>query len=322
MNIGHLFKLIQALTFAVLEYYSEHILGRIDGDGKKQLLIALAGVHGNEPAGIEATKRVLKVLENSDKPFYGSFLAIAGNLKALKENKRYIKTDLNRIWDEQNIAFAKNGLDPNLYPEHKTLREILSIIESAMAEGYDEVAVIDLHTTSAEGGVFIICPNDEIHRKMIERLPVPAILNLSEDLKGTAIQYFWERGYTAFAFEGGSHKEAESVDKMESAIWLCLKQLQSLPHEDDDIVNYHDHRLTRSTEGLPRYCQLIYHHFIRKGDEFKMVEGFGNFHPVEKGQVLAHDQSGPILCPDDGFILMPLYQDQGSDGFFIINQAH
>lgn len=307
-----------ALTFAGLEHRDAHLIGKVEGTGKKQLLIALAGMHGNEPAGLEAVDRVLNILNNSDKPFNGAFVALAGNIEAIKQEKRFLTTDLNRIWNEKEMAIAEQATDASVQPEHVALKHLLSHINELMAEGYEEVAFIDLHTTSAKQGVFIICPDDETHKEMIRGLHVPVILNLANDLNGTAIQYFWNHGHTAFAFEGGSHMEKESANKMESALWLCLEYMGCVDRTVFENVQEHDLRLKESTKDLPQFCRLKYHHYIQEGDAFKMEPGFKNFDVVQEGQLLARDKRGPIKSDYDGYVLMPLYQEQGSDGFFII----
>ena len=48
-----------------------------------------------------------------------------------------------------------------------------------------------------------------------------------------------------------------------------------------------------------------------------MEPGFANFQPIERGQVLARDSQGAIEAPMKGWLLLPLYQGQGEDGFFI-----
>ena len=45
-----------------------------------------------------------------------------------------------------------------------------------------------------------------------------------------------------------------------------------------------------------------------------------NFRPVEEGQTVARDESGEIRVAESGRILMPLYQEQGEDGFFLIRE--
>jgi len=41
---------------------------------------------------------------------------------------------------------------------------------------------------------------------------------------------------------------------------------------------------------------------------------------VDKEQELAVENNLTIKSPDSGFILMPLYQKKGSDGFFIVKE--
>ena len=53
-----------------------------------------------------------------------------------------------------------------------------------------------------------------------------------------------------------------------------------------------------------------------------MEPGFRSFDPVEKGQVLAHDRHGDLRAHEDGRILLPLYQHQGLDGYFLVRPVH
>jgi succinylglutamate desuccinylase len=48
-----------------------------------------------------------------------------------------------------------------------------------------------------------------------------------------------------------------------------------------------------------------------------MRRGYRNFGTVRRGELLAYDNKGPVLAPIDGLILLPLYQGQGDDGFFV-----
>ena len=247
-------------------------------------------------------------------------MGLSGNLLALRHQQRYLKNDLNRIWTEIDFELANSISEPIEHPDHFQLKTLNSTIDHYLGLGYDEVCIIDLHTTSANGGVFIACPDDESHKKMIKRLHVPVILDLADDLKGTAMQHFWDKGIISFAFEGGNHNSPDSVDRIESAIWLCLEYMGCIDRHEFDNVEYHDLRLIHATDELPHFCKLIKHHYINENDEFVMEPGFSNFQKVKKGTLLAHDKNGPIYCNEDCYILMPLYQKQGSDGFFLIKQ--
>lgn len=300
----------------------QRVIGEV-GNGKGKLLIAIGGMHGNELAGIAACERVFDILGNHPvTDVKGKFIAFRGNCTALEVKKRFINQDLNRIWTDEDLAYANELETEDLPPEHKELIELYQAINDEIAKGYDEVVIIDLHTTSANGGVFIACTDDEVHRKIVRRLHVPVILNLAEDLVGTAMQYYWDAGHVAFAFEGGNHYNPESVNNMESALWLCLEFMGIVSRRKFNNIDFHDRRLIRSTEDLPHFCLLIHHHPIDELDEFKMNTGYVNFQHIAKGEVLAKDRNGDVLSPNDGRILMPLYQAQGTDGFFIVEEIN
>src|SRR5690606_19080983 len=52
-------------------------------------------------------------------------------------------------------------------------------------------------------------------------------------------------------------------------------------------------------------------------DRFEMLPGFRNFQAVERGELLARDAHGDIRAAERGRVLLPLYQGQGDDGFFL-----
>jgi succinylglutamate desuccinylase len=47
-----------------------------------------------------------------------------------------------------------------------------------------------------------------------------------------------------------------------------------------------------------------------------MEPGFANIQRTSAGTLLAREQGAEIRAPFDGFVLLPLYQAQGEDGFF------
>ena len=47
-----------------------------------------------------------------------------------------------------------------------------------------------------------------------------------------------------------------------------------------------------------------------------MEPGFVNIHRTAEGTLLAREQDAEIRAPFDGYVLLPLYQKQGEDGFF------
>ena len=80
-------------------------------------------------------------------------------------------------------------------------------------------------------------------------------------------------------------------------------------------------RLRRATEGVPGIVEVTYRHAIVPRERFRMRPGFRSFEPVTSGQVIADDAEGSVAVPLDGFLLMPLYQKQGDDGFFVVRRV-
>ncbi|NJL74167.1 MAG: murein peptide amidase A [Saprospiraceae bacterium] len=97
----------------------QRIINRYDGHEHGALLIALGGMHGNEPAGVKAIETVFEMLaqepsKNSNFRFKGRFLGLRGNLSALHAHCRQIEKDLNRQFTTQNIhrlkKLTRNGV--------------------------------------------------------------------------------------------------------------------------------------------------------------------------------------------------------------------
>ena len=86
---------------------THRLLGFHDGAANGPLLLSVSGIHGNEHAGVAAVRRVLEALRTRRPPFNGRFVALAGNLRALRRRQRYQDLDLNRIWLPERV-----GADP------------------------------------------------------------------------------------------------------------------------------------------------------------------------------------------------------------------
>lgn len=304
----------------------KRIIGSYSGQEKGPMLICFGGMHGNEPAGIEALKLMIKMLEvepitNPEFIFKGRILALRGNLKAIQENKRFIKKDLNRQWTKENVKRIFSASEEDLDAEDLEIKELLTVIEKEV-ETYnpEKLIILDLHTTTAFGGIFSIATNDPESLEIAIELHAPVILGLLDGIKGTSLHYFNDENFkpktTAVCFESGQHNEQLSINRAIAAITNCLRTIGCV--QASHIENVHDNLLKEYSDGLPKVSELIECHSIQEGDEFRMLPDFKNFQKVAKGQVLAKDRKGDIYASEDGRILMPLYQKQGEDGFFLI----
>jgi succinylglutamate desuccinylase len=152
-------------------------------------------------------------------------------------------------------------------------------------------------------------------------LKAPMIYGVIEHLVGTALHYFDELGFKSIGFEGGQHIDPQTIDNMESAIWLLLNNLEMVEFANEAFIKTHQNRLTELTQGLPNTVQLMYRHTVYPESDFVMRAGYKNFDTIKAGELLADDRFGPIKAPCDGYILMPLYQKKGEDGFFVVDNC-
>ncbi|HMR44582.1 MAG TPA: succinylglutamate desuccinylase/aspartoacylase family protein, partial [Saprospiraceae bacterium] len=142
------------------------IIGKYEGTERGPLLVCFGGMHGNETAGVQALELIFKMLEMEPKVnpgfvFKGKMIGLLGNKKALERNMRFIEKDLNRQWEAPHIKSVLDTRHEDLPPEDRELKEILEIVHDEI-EAYqpEKMIVLDLHTTSAFGGIFAIVNDD------------------------------------------------------------------------------------------------------------------------------------------------------------------
>ncbi|MCB1050067.1 MAG: succinylglutamate desuccinylase/aspartoacylase family protein [Acidobacteria bacterium] len=283
-------------------------LGSIVGELPGPSILATGGIHGNEPAGVAALIRVMEELRRSAIPFRGQIHAVVGNLNALRHHLRFIDTDLNRMW--------KPG-HPEQCAELDEKRELDAYIQERLVTTPKPHILLDLHTTSAEGAPFCLLGSQNPAELRSSLFTVPQIIGLIDLIPGTLAHHLVHQGHRAFVFEGGQHRVPKTLQNLEHAIWLFLVEVGCLAEQDVVDLAERQAALAAEAVGLPRFLDVKYRHPVLPSDEFMMKPGFFNFDRVEKGQLLAWDRSGEIHAPFSGRILMPLYQGQGTDGFFL-----
>lgn len=297
---------------------TRRVIGSFGKGEQGPLLFCIGGIHGNEPAGVLALHRVISKLEALDPPFAGKLMALSGNVEALQRQQRYIDRDLNRLWSEEEIARVKSLSQEHRNSEEQELIELMRFVQASAETPYEPKIYVDLHTTSAPGGLFSIVTDDPEIRQLAEVLKAPIIFNLVDELALTTNKFFENRGLTGLAFEAGQHDDPASVDNHEAAIWILLAEIGCIQTADIPNFEQFPKRLTQATEQLDHYLSVCYRHPITREDQFLMNRGYVNFQGIQQGELLAKDKEGDIASPCDGQMLMPLYQNQGEDGFFVI----
>ncbi|MEQ8764140.1 MAG: succinylglutamate desuccinylase/aspartoacylase family protein [Planctomycetota bacterium] len=305
-------------TTSVLEPLSgaQRILGQIGSSASGPTLLVCCGIHGNEPAGVLAVRRVFEKLGRDDRDLHGRFIAVAGNLAALEERRRFVDRDLNRMWLESDVERLSRTKQPTCSEEQEML-ELLAVIEQELEDDAGRVVFLDLHSTSANGPPFCCLGDTLPNRTIAMALGLPVILGLEETIDGGLLEYLNNRGCRTVGVEGGQHDDPHTVDRLEAAIWITLATAGLIDEKTEPAVAASRERLRRDTAGLPPVVEILHRHSITEADLFRMLPGFGSFQPIQAGEILARDRSGEIRSLLTGRVLLPLYQGQGNDGFFL-----
>lgn len=302
------------------------IIGEYIGKDHGPLVICIGGIHGNELAGIKALDLVLKMLEvepitNPTFSFKGKLLALNGNLCAIKQGKRFIDKDMNRLFIKERIdAFISESKATEYVEDQEALELITTIKQEIESYRPTKVILIDLHTTSSAGGIFTIVPDNPASLQVAKEMHAPVITGMTKGVRGTTMHYFTTDNLgvesLTISFESGQHDDPMAINIAIAAIVACLRAVNCV--RASDVENLHDDLLINFSKNLPSVTKLLMKHSIKRGDRFQMKPNYLNFQAVSKDEIIAFDKNGPIAAQEDGILLMPLYQKQGEDGFFLI----
>jgi len=298
------------------------ILGEIDGGLEGPTVLVTAGIHGNENAGVVAVERVVSRLVRERPEARGRFVCSIGNMRALREGTRFVDVDLNREWTPAKVAALGDGTPvKGQRAEHVEQRALIDFIGDEVRAARGPVFFIDMHTSSADGPPFITVGDTLLNREFSANFPLPVILGLEEQVDGSLLEFLNNCGLVTLGIEGGQHDSDESADRLEAMLLLAMVATGFLAATAvPDLARYRS-LLAEQSDGIPRVIEVRHRHAVEPADRFRMEPGFANFVPVRKGQLLAQDAHGDVLCPEDGLMLLPLYQGQGEDGFFVARRV-
>ena len=299
----------------------DRILGVIEGNPAGPTVVVVTGLHGNESAGVDAAQNIFNMLDGIQPQIDGRLIILRANLPALEHNVRYLDEDMNRLWFPSIIEKIRDTPEARIKSnERRQMKQLLPILDSIEEGSHTPVVLADVHTFSAEGSMFSITSSDPRQRKLLSNLYVPMVFEIEKSLRGTALGYYQEKGFISFGLEGGQHENELTEYNITASLLLLLHAVGSIKKQYVEKIKEYERHLKEHTKHLPVETELVYQHIIEPGDGFAMRPGYSNFQRIKKGEWLANDNKGKIIAQTDGYILMPLYQKQGNDGFFIIKE--
>ena len=277
------------------------------GDGPDVVIVA--GLHGNEPDGVTAGKAVISAIRASGAEVPGRVVLVAGNLGALREEQRFLDRDLNRGWRLDAIEGVRNRRPDERCREDVEQLALIDCLEALARSARHGLVFLDLHTTSGGTPPFSVIIDAQDNWSLGEAIGYPVVLGFERHVDSPILVWLEAQGWPAVGVEGGSCGERSAAGNLALAAWRLLGAL-GWPLEQARVA---------STPGPA--LRIVYRHSVVPGSRFRMAPGFESFQPVRHGQVLASDSTGQIRAIRDGLMFMPLYQSQGSDGFFLLAEA-
>ena len=294
----------------------QHLIFQEGSPSNGPTLIAVGSLHGNEAAGIRALQRVADKLQELTDQLRGQVVFLAGNTRAVIDGARFIDSDLNRYWTTENITRNRQKNVDRPLSEDLEQTELLETFDDLFLTARNEVYVLDLHSTSADGVPFATVGDTMRNRHFVQKFPITILLGIEEQLNGTLLEFLNNRGAVTLGFEAGQHYAESTVDNHEALVWLALVNSGILARDAVPEIERWTHVLSQAT-GKRKIVEVRYRHPVSPEQSFQMRPGFQNFDPISRRQLLANDASGGVYAQEKGLILMPLYQKLGEDGYFI-----
>jgi hypothetical protein len=300
---------------------AERYIGKVSGEKKGPTLVFFGGIHGNEPAGVLALEQFFKNLESGAFQIRGTVIGIRGNIPALLQGKRFLKHDLNRLWTHEKIAEIQTKSVSYHSPEEIQLLEIHELLTNLLEFGIAPFYFIDFHTTSSCTLPFITINDALINRKFSRLFPVPIILGIEEYLEGPLLSLMNQMGYVSLGFESGQHNEIQAVKNSIAFLWLAIVFAGLL--DKKEVVDFEEHyeQLIKSAENDTKFYEVVHRQKLTPSDSFKMLSNFSSFQKVMKDTPLAVQNQKVIKAKKNTILFMPLYQEQGAEGFFLIKNT-
>ncbi len=294
-------------------------IGHAGGYAAGPSLICIAGLHGNEPAGVRALKRVFDRIHHDRLELRGELAGLLGNVGAYERGVRFVDEDMNRCWNRRRVEAVDGGGRVTGSHEESEQRELLHRLQRLFAHARGPVYLLDLHTASSDTAPFVVLGDTLRNRELARSFPLPTVLGLEEHILGTLMEYATWHGHVGIAIEGGQHTDPAAVDRHESAIWLALGFTGCLDPAVVPDRELHEQRLRRASEGIPSVLEIVHRHGA--APDFRMREGFRNFQCVRQGTALADEGDRVIPAPATARVFLPRYQEAGDDGFFLARRT-
>lgn len=287
--------------------YLPRILCAGEGPEPGPSIAVITGLHGNEPDPVDALRSFHPLARELGGLQRGRVAIFTGNRRALSVGSRYLDRDLNRGWTDGRLMRLEQELDPQGPLEDAEQLELYHALEQFLDGARGPRIVLDLHSFSGEGRPFALGTDRAEHRRVARALGLSLVFGLQEALVGALSDFYDGRVELCLAIETGRTGAPGVRERVREFMVRILGLFEMCSSGGFGLL----------PAAEPEVLRVTHRHPVAREDAFHMLPGFSSFQEVARGELLARDAQGPLYAPHAGWLLMPLYQDVGNDGFFL-----
>ncbi|MCX6734214.1 MAG: succinylglutamate desuccinylase/aspartoacylase family protein [Candidatus Peregrinibacteria bacterium] len=274
------------------------------GNGQSDKPVCIMGsIHGNERVGAAVLKELREILSTTD--LRSDVYLVLGNPEAYRADKRYIDTDMNRLFGAD-----RDVVSPGDNVEEKRVAEIAPVLSESHY-------LLDIHSTISPSVPFVYCEPDAEHMSLATLMGVEYIVSPPRDnspsketlaraaeppspdfrpvdLISSADNFVDRHGGLGITFESGWHKNELAVEDVLMRIKLFLQRTGACDFGLPEPENVQESkRLT------------IYNHVVPQSNSFTFARAFSSFDIVKAGELIGNDDNKEVRAEEDSFIIFP-----------------
>ncbi len=247
----------------------------------------LAGVHGDERAGIVALERFLPTFQISR----GSVFLIFGNPEAMKRGVRYVEENLNR-------CFFSNREAGSL--EARRAQELLPILDQASA-------VLDLHATRSDASVpFLITAGEGL--SLARQLNFPILSTGWNVLEPGGTD-----GYMAAQGKIGICAECGSIGDEQRGVQIATQTV-------NDFLTLRGHIEGKVASVVRKRIVDVRQKIYRQTNTFRFAKNYSDFEPLPEGEAFAWDGPRTYIAEPEQCIIFARPGKAIGDQVFILGK--
>lgn len=278
---------------------------------EEKIILIVGAIHGNEIVGVEAFNLFEEFLSLNEIQISGyKFQFLLGNPKAFLHKKRFIDSNLNRVFN-LNPAEIKS-FDYEILRSFDIKEKIKNISNLEL--------VVDLHSVSVGDIRMMLYLDQKINSRIVKKInltPIEVLIDPSE-LPGTLVEFCNSLKIPAVAIECGNHFSHKSIDfgflqLLEIAKMLALKN----PSNNLEIIKKIEAKQKNLKSKLQRFDSIIRYKIIKRidaGDNFKwLVENPTTGLFIPKKRVYACDSQNLYVSKTDSYLLVPDLKPKSGD---------